>query len=138
MIYITCGTCGTSQGYKTSADGALSLPACEEARLVSRGVAEYVTRPVTGEDPDALPEPLPSGNEPQDIQEAGGAEPPADGDEEPDSGDEAAQLERMTKAELEQMARDLGLDISTARTKRDLAALIAAADAPEADGAEGL
>lgn len=138
MIYITCGTCGTSQGYKTSADGALSLPAREEARLVSRGVAKYVTRPVTGEDPDALPEPVPGGNEPQDFQEDGGTEPPADADEEPDSGDEAAQLERMTKAELEQMARDLGLDVSAARTKRELAVLIAAADAPEPDGAEGL
>ena len=46
MIYIKCGTCGTSQGYKTAADGRLSLPQAEEARLVARGVAEYVTAPV--------------------------------------------------------------------------------------------
>ena len=131
MIYITCGTCGTSQGYKTSADGALSLPVREEARLVSRGVAEYVTRPVTGEAPNALPEPLPGGAE---LPENAGDEPDAD----EESGDEAAQLERMTKAELERMARDLGLDASAARTKRELAVLIAAADAPEPDDVEEL
>ena len=46
MIQITCGTCGTSQGYKTKNDGALTLPAAEERRLVARGVAEYVSAPV--------------------------------------------------------------------------------------------
>lgn len=50
MIYITCGTCGTSKGYKTAADGAISLPAPEEARLVRRGVASYATKPII--DPD--------------------------------------------------------------------------------------
>ncbi len=46
MIRIKCGTCGTSQGYKTAADGKLTLPREEEARLVARGVADYVTRPI--------------------------------------------------------------------------------------------
>lgn len=46
MIRIKCGTCGTSQGYKTAADGKLTLPREEEARLVSRGVADYVTKPI--------------------------------------------------------------------------------------------
>lgn len=48
MIQIKSGTCGTSQGYKTRADGELSLPISEEARLVARGAAEYVMRPVKG------------------------------------------------------------------------------------------
>lgn len=48
MIQIKSGTCGTSQGYKTRADGELSLPISEEARLVARGVAKYVTRPIIG------------------------------------------------------------------------------------------
>lgn len=51
MIKINCGTCGTSQGYKTAADGAFSLPATEENRLISRGVAEYATTPVIGPAP---------------------------------------------------------------------------------------
>lgn len=46
MIQIKCGTCGTSQGYKTAADGKLTLPREEEARLVARGVADYVTKPI--------------------------------------------------------------------------------------------
>ena len=50
MIYITCGTCGTSQGYKNKNDGAITLPAAEERRLVARGVAEHVTKPVIGPD----------------------------------------------------------------------------------------
>ncbi|MCI8857413.1 MAG: hypothetical protein HFH26_12840 [Clostridiaceae bacterium] len=53
MIRIKCGTCGTSQGYKTAADGKLTLPRTEEARLVARGVAEYVTRPILNAVPDA-------------------------------------------------------------------------------------
>lgn len=51
MIRIKCGTCGTSKGYKTQADGAFSLPISEEARLVSRGVADYVTTPIIGANP---------------------------------------------------------------------------------------
>ena len=53
MIRITCGTCGTSRGYKTQADGALTLPAAEEQRLVRRGVAEYATRPIIGNGADS-------------------------------------------------------------------------------------
>lgn len=48
MIRIICGTCETALGYKTRADGELTLPAAQEKRLVRRGVAEYVTRPVMG------------------------------------------------------------------------------------------
>lgn len=127
MIYITCGTCGTSKGYKTSADGAISLPAPEEARLVSRGVAEYVTRPVTNDAPGTSPEPLV--NAAEDIEEPDAGE---------ENADEVAQLERMTRPELEQMASDLGLDASAAKNKHDLAVLIAAADAPETDDTEAL
>ena len=50
MIRIICGTCGTSKGYMTEADGELTLPAAEEKRLVARGVAKYVTKPVIGPD----------------------------------------------------------------------------------------
>jgi hypothetical protein len=66
MIFITCGTCATSQGIKTSKSGELHLPPEEEARLVKRGVARYVTVPVvekaddgvatpTGDDSDEQP-----------------------------------------------------------------------------------
>lgn len=53
MIKIKCGTCGTSQGYVTAADGELRLSADEEKRLVSRGVAEYVTKPIISADAES-------------------------------------------------------------------------------------
>jgi len=46
----------------------------------------------------------------------------------------AAALERMTKADLEQMAQDMGIDISGAKNNRERAELIAAAEAEEAGG----
>lgn len=120
MIHIICGTCGTSAGYKTAADGEFSLPAAEEARLVRRKVAAYATRPVTA------PAPPPEHPEPPDVSEsAPPAEPPAP----PEDCGETARLERLPKADLEQMARDMGLDVSGAKNKHDLAVLIISADA---------
>ena len=46
----------------------------------------------------------------------------------------AAALERMTKADLEQMAQDMGIDISGAKNNRERADLIAAAEAEEDGG----
>ncbi len=140
MIQIKCGTCGTSKGYKTSADGAISLPASEEARLVFRGVAAYATRPIidkpSAEAPDTPPAPPPGGEEePGTSQGTPGADPAAEeaaGGEEDGSADaEVTKLERMQKVDLEQMAADMGLDVSGAKTKHDLAVLIVAAGEPE-------
>lgn len=131
MIRIICGTCGTTQGYKTAADGPITLPAAEERRLVLRGVAEYETRPIIG--PNTTPAPPPSGAKgPEASQDTPGADPAteaATGGEEGGCADaEVAKLERMSKADLEAMAADMGLDVSGAKTKHDLAVLIAAAD----------
>jgi len=143
MIHITCGTCGTSQGYKTAADGDLSLPASEEARLISRGVAAYVTRPVIDEAPSAPPAPPPGGGEPEGgHQDTPSEEPPAEAttgaaedtpditEDDPDAA-EVKRLERMAKADLEQMAKDMGVDISGAKNNHERAVLIAAAGEPE-------
>lgn len=132
MIRIICGTCGTTQGYKTAADGPITLPAAEERRLVLRGVAEYETRPIIG--PNTTPAPPPGGADaPVVSQDTPGADPGTEaavGGEEGGS-DEIARLERMTKSDLENMARDMGLDVSGAKTKHDLAVLIVTADEPE-------
>ena len=137
MIQIKCGT---SKGYKTSADGAISLPASEEARLVFRGVAAYATRPIidkpSAEAPDTPPAPPPGGGEPPTPpQDTPDEEPPAetapDGEDSCSADAEVAKLERMQKVDLEQMAADMGLDISGAKTKHDLAVLIVAAGEPE-------
>jgi len=73
MIWIKCGTCGTSQGYKTAADGKLTLSREEEARLVARGVADYVTRPVLNAVPDA-------GTPADGMEESGQGVPLPDGE----------------------------------------------------------
>ena len=114
MIQIICGTCGTSQGYKTAASGELSLPAAEEQRLVARGVAEYVTRPVMGpaapnEDTAVLSEDEADTSDTLDI---------VDGHFTTES------LMRLTRAEMEQLAADLTVDVSKCRNKGEIAALL--------------
>ena len=132
MIRITCGTCGTSKGYKTAADGALVLPASEEKRLVHRGVAAYVTRPVIGAGPANQPALDGSGasDAVQDSSDEKGPAEGAAGSEKADSA-EIARLERMPKGDLEQMAQDMGVDLSGAKNNRERAELIAAAEAEE-------
>jgi len=130
MIHIICGTCGTSKGYKTAADGELSLPAAEEARLVARKVAAYATRPVISETHGAPPV---SPSEPPKQPDVPLDTPAAEAPAQPEDSEETARLERLPKADLEQMAQDMGLDISGVKNKHDLAALIASADA-ESEG----
>jgi len=108
----------------------------EALRLVSLGVAEIVSggpampsvAPQTAPDPEQMP---------QDTEKTPAEATTAAGDEPSDSMSVAA-LERMTKADLEQMAQDMGIDISGAKNNRERAELIAAAetdgdgeDAPE-------
>ena len=174
MIYITCGTCGTSQGYKNRNDGALTLPAAEERRLVARGVAEYVTRPLigTGTAPDATPVLGPSfsvqagealqsvinsmyanADSPVESKNSGGAginpsdeDPPMEGLENgcleiPDGGApdspgptktvdiidrhfDRESLLQLTRPQMEELAGDLGVDVSKCRNKGDIANLL--------------
>lgn len=148
MVVIKCGTCGTSKGYKTKADGPISLPAAEEARLVARGVAEYVTKPVIGSEtadatsqndlagggpgenlsPDGTP-----GNEPE------GTNPDDDGDP-PEIVDGhftvESLMETMTRKQLEAMAKNMDLDVSKCKNKEDVATLIAAVEVEGEDDDE--
>lgn len=135
MIKIKCGTCGTSQGYKTAADGYISLPVAEEARLVARNVAEYMTEPIIG---DFRVVAMPAGglesaragvNPPDDEKSVGGtkneppknihssAEDPMDGNGE-DTGyaegeyiDVSSELMQMSFNDLKAMAKELGVSI---------------------------
>lgn len=106
----------------------------EAARLVALDVAVYADAPAQA--PDTPPAPPPGGEEePEASQDTPGADPAteaATGGEEGDSADaEVAKLERMQKVDLEQMAADMGLDFSGAKTKHDLAVLIVAAGESE-------
>lgn len=113
----------------------VTLPDNEAARLVALDVAYYAdTSPQAAGTPTAMP---PDGGvEPEAPQDTPGAEAATGGGEGEPASAEAAKLERMRKDDLEQMAQDLGVDISGAKNNRERAILIAAAEA--ADGGEGL
>ena len=155
MIRIICGTCGTSKGYKTAADGELALPAAEERRLVARSVAEYVTRPVMSPASDAA--------SPVDGGDGGGAgidttdeDPPVEGLENggsdippqglPGSAEtvgiidghfDRESLLQLTRPQMEKLAEDLDVDVSKCKNKGDIADLLVEVEieaAAEADG----
>ena len=136
MIYIICGTCGTSQGYKSKNDGAIALPAAEERRLVARGVAEYVTKPVISSDTGVAT--------PAEGEDGGGAGEETgelqEGEAEaPDTLDivnghfTIESLMELSRAEMEKLAADLGVDVKKCRNKSDIAALLVTVEV-HADG----
>lgn len=110
----------------------------EATRLVALDVAVYADTPAKA--PDKPPAPPPGGEEepvvPRDTHGTDPAAEAATGGKEGGSADaEVAKLERMQKVDLEQIAADMGLDISEAKTKHDLAVLIVAAGDPDGDEA---
>lgn len=135
MIRIICGTCETALGYKTRADGELTLPAAQEKRLVERGVAEYVTRPIIG--------PVRDADSPVDVVDGGGASiDPSDEDkpaEDMESGGRATtgyldvvdghftveSLMLLSKTELEKLAADMGVSTKKGQNKGQIATLLA-------------
>ena len=161
MIYITCGTCGTSQGYKNKNDGAITLPAAEERRLVARGVAEYVTKPIIntntgvatpaeGEDGGGAGE-TPPETDPastgQESGESGGADEETGelqkGEAEaPDTLDivdghfTTESLMELSRAEMEKLAADLGVEVKRNMNKSEIAALLCAVEVQPGDSGE--
>ncbi len=121
MIHITCGTCGTSRGYKTAADGEFSLPAPEEARLVARGVAAYATRPVMSGPGTKGPDPAP---EDEDIPKV------VDGHFTIES------LMKLNRDVMEKLAGHLGVDISKCKNKGDISKLLSAVEVPDKPNGE--
>lgn len=163
MIHITCGTCGTSQGYKTKADGALSLPAAEEQRLVRRGVAAYVTKPIIGpnsgvatpgeggddgdrgDNPPEL-DPASTGPETGESEDGGEDEDTAtlqEGEVEAsdtldivDGHFTRESLLRMQRPDMEKLAADFGIDARKCRNKGEIADLLVAVEVQAEDDGE--
>lgn len=119
----------------------ISVSETEARRLLKMGAARLVAgvpavppaAPRNGPDPDRMPTDTPEGKAPAGT-ETGGEDGPSD-------DLDAAALERMTKADLERMAEDMGVDISGAKTKREMAELIAEAggddgELPELEGGD--
>lgn len=114
----------------------VTVPDGEAARLVGLGIASYADVPEKA--PDAPPVPPSEGSEPpQAPQDTTGEKEPAEGATDGEKADQdnvnVARLERMPKGDLEQMAKDMGVDISGARNNRERAELIAAAMTDEDD-----
>ena len=146
MIRIICGTCGTSKGYKTAADGELTLPAAEERRLVVRGVAEYVTMPIIGpanapgspvagfEDSEVYINPS-SDAPPAERLENGGSDIPggtlpgsAAGVDIIDGHFDWESLMQLTRQQMEKLAADMSVDVSRCKNKGDIAGLLVEVD----------
>lgn len=127
MIVIKCGTYGAKDGMKRAGDGPFSLSEKEEARLVERGVAEYVA----------------CANAPQLI---GFDETPPGGGEvaetESASSDEPLNFGAMTAKKLRELGSELGLSFPVTMSKEKMIEAIEAAIAepdeeePDAEGEE--
>lgn len=157
MIYITCGTCGTSKGYRSKADGAISLPASEEARLVARGVAAYVTKPIIGPDSgvatpgeggsggnqgDTPPEFASGSTGPENGESEGSAELQTEGLEIPDVLDivdghfTKESLLLMQRPELDKLAAAFDIDTRKCKNKGDVADLLVKVEIQPVDDGE--
>ena len=163
MIRIKCGTCGTSQGYKTQADGARTLPVAEERRLVARGVADYVTKPIIGTDNDVATPGEGSACDgqgdtiPVRIHSSTGQERGESGDGGKDEDTSALRkgeaeandaleivdghftiesLMELSRADMEKLAADMGVDVKKCQNKSDIAARLSAVEVETDDNDE--
>ena len=130
---------------KRAADGPFSLPREQEVYLVNAGVAEFVPQwrpervatPAEGKDGGGAGE-TPPENEPASTgQESGELD---EGEAEaPDTLDivdghfTTESLMELSRAEMEKLAADLGVDVKKCRNKSDIAALLVTVEV-HADG----
>lgn len=138
MIRIICGSCGTSQGCKTAADGVLSLPEAEEARLVARKVAEYVTdRKVSTCETAKWPGINETEKDEKDKPEKeNAAESVSTAEKGTAACPDEALLRSMKLADLKKLAASLGIDASGMKSKAAVASAIAAVSGSGAGGCE--
>lgn len=109
----------------------------DDARMVDAWVRNKSAKwdGETAQEPPQEPENAPEVSTPKGEENApqGGQEPPQEGETKEAGGMFAGNLdpkdlEDLKKADLERMATDMGLDISKAKTKADLIAVITAAE----------
>lgn len=133
MIQMICGYTGVGTKLVGPKDGPFELSAEAEKRLVDLGVAEYVGKALasppadegekakaqTGENTSRTPEPAEDALAPQapvalddciEIDESGHMTEES--------------LMRLTRANMEALASDLGIDASKCRNKSEIAALL--------------
>lgn len=155
MIKMICGVCRVDGTLKRAADGPFSLPQEQEVYLVNAGVAEFVPQwrtervatPAEGEDSGGAGE-TPPEDDPastgQETGESGGAgeeitELQEGEAEAPDTLDivdghfTTESLMELSRADMEKLAADMGVDVKKCRNKSEIAALLAAVEV-QADG----
>ena len=139
LIHIINGTYGfNDDGFirpKTRQDDPFEVPDAEAKRLVELGVAEYATKALAsppapaGENAPEVPGVNTSeGEQPAEAPLA----PPAEAEPAPedcidivDGHMTVESLMELTRADMEALAEDLGLDVKKCRNKGEIAALIA-------------
>lgn len=136
MIQMICGCTGVGTKLVGPKDGPFELAPEAEKRLVELGVAEYATKAFAsppapaGENAPEVPGVNTSeGEQPAEAPLA----PPAEHDEPApedcidivDGHMTVESLMNLTRADMEALAEDLGLDVKKCKNKSEIAALIA-------------
>lgn len=138
MIKMICGVCRVDGTLKRAADGPFSLPQEQEVYLVNAGVAEFVPQwrpervatPAEGEDGGGLGETPPEGDPASTGQET--AELQEGEAEAPDTLDivnghfTIESLMELSRADMEKLAADLGVEVKRTMNKSEIAALLCA------------
>lgn len=136
MIQMICGYTGIGTKLVGPKDGPFELTPEAEKRLVERGVAEYATKALAsppapaGENAPEVPGVNTSeAEQPAEAPLAPRAEPyepaPEDCIDIVDGHMTVESLMELTRADMEALAEDLGLDVKKCRNKGEIAALIA-------------
>lgn len=138
MIKMICGVCRVDGTLKRAADGLFSLPQEQEVYLVNAGVAEFVPQwrpervatPAEGEDGGGSGETPPEGDPASTGQET--AELQEGEAEAPDTLDivnghfTIESLMELSRADMEKLAADLGVEVKRTMNKSEIAALLCA------------
>lgn len=157
MIKMICGACCVEGRLKRASDGPFALPPAQEVRLVSAGVAVFVAgdsgtvaTPVRGEDgvgvgaawagyPPASAEQETSVSDGEDENTAELQEGEIKAGDTLDIVDGHFTIEslmELSRADMEKLSADLGVDVRKCRNKSDIAALLAAVDIQEDSGGD--
>lgn len=140
MIKMICGVCRVDGTLKRAADGPFSLPQEQEVYLVNVGVAEFVPQwrpervatPAEGEDGGGSGETPPEGDPASTGQET--AELQEGEAEAPDTLDivnghfTIESLMELSRADMEKLAADLGVEVKRTMNKSEIAALLCAVE----------
>lgn len=146
MIKMICGVCRVDGTLKRAADGPFSLPQEQEVHLVNAGVAEFVPQwrtervatPAEGEDGGSAGETPPEGDPASTGQETGESDGAGEETGELQEGEAEASdtldivdghfttesLMELSRAEMEKLAANLGVEVKRTMNKSDIAALL--------------